>query len=339
MGCSIRPRPNGWARGRFLESVEARAWYRLSSPAMARNSTALLLPVLFSFGCGLLGQQGADGPIDDEARVREEGYPAAIIDASGRELTFDELIAELAEAQAIYLGERHDQVADHVMQYAIVRGLQRRQTRLAVGLEMVQRPYQEHLDSWVRGRLDESVLRSRIQWERRWGFEFALYRPIFELARAERVRLRALNARSELTRAVAREGLEALDESMRAELPELDLEDDAHREMVMAALEGHTHGGEMDPAAIERLYAAQVVWDETMAQGVAELIEAGVPQIIVLAGRFHVESGLGIPRRAQRRGVRSGKIVLAVRPDELEEARSADPPLADYLWVVDEDYD
>ncbi len=36
---------------------------------------------------------------------------------------------------------------------------------LALGLEMVQKPFQAGLDAWVAGELDEAALRDAIEWD------------------------------------------------------------------------------------------------------------------------------------------------------------------------------
>lgn len=255
---------------------------------------------------------------------------------SGEALSFDELVTRLLEARVVYVGEQHDREADHAAQRAIVEALHARDPSIALGLEMVQRPEQPTLDAFVSGAIDEAELLERLRWTERWGFDFALYRPMFALARAHRLPIIALNAPSELTRAVARGGLEALDDEQRARLPELDLTSAAHRAMVEEALRGHPG---MTDDMLERFYAAQVVWDETMAEQVAAFLHRADWRLVVLAGAMHVQAGLGIPRRAARRGAGPQAIVLPILESELDaalgpEAGRAQEPIADFLWVI-----
>lgn len=252
--------------------------------------------------------------------------------SSGETLTLDELIDDLVEARVVYVGEHHDRVADHDAQREIVEALHARDPSVAIGLEMVQRPQQEALDAYAARALDEAALLERIDWSERWGFDFALYRPIFALAREHGLPLVALNAPSELTRQIARAGLDALDAEQRAMLPaELDLESAPHRRMVEEALREHPG---MTDAMLERFYAAQVVWDETMAETAAAFVLRSPARLVVLAGVMHVASGLGIPARAARRGAAPHAIVLPIAESELDEARAAEPPIADFLWVT-----
>lgn len=270
--------------------------------------------------------------------VRAQGGAVRILRVrDGEEIGEEIMMGDLARAKVVYLGERHDRATDHAMQHRILRDLYSRDPSLGIGLEMLQTPSQPVLSQWVNGDLDEMALRRDAEWDTRWGHDFALYRPILEFIRARHVRAYALNAPQEITRVVARDGIEALDEEQRASLPTLNTGDVMHRGLVMGAL--GEHAGEMSDERLERMYTAQVIWDETMARSVVEAMEGedAPPRLIVLAGRLHVQGGLGIPQRAALAEAQPYRIVLAVDEDsdEIESLLHADPPSADYLWVVD----
>ena len=258
----------------------------------------------------------------------------AVLDGrTGAEAGFDAMVDDLLEARVIYVGEQHDQESHHAVQAAIATALHARDPSLAIGLEMVQRPFQHALDAYVAGEVDEEEMLRLAEWQERWGFDFAMYRPVFELARAHRLPIVALNAPRELTRAIGRGGLDALTAEQRATLPELDLDDAGHRAMVREALAGHAD--QMGEERLERLYTAQVTWDETMAETVADrLARPDAPRrMIVLAGDMHVRSGLGIPNRAARRGATPHRVVMTVSEgDEVP----LDGSVADWVVVVDE---
>ena len=259
--------------------------------------------------------------------------PRIVSVREGRDVAYDELAEALLGARAIYVGEQHDREADHRAQLAVLEAITARDPSVAVGLEMVPYTRQSALDDFVGGAIDEGTLLERIEWDERWGFDFSLYRPLFEHARAHRIPIVGLNAPRELTRQIAQGGLESLDDAQRAALPEMDFSNAAHRAMVEAALAGHPG---MTPERLEHFYAAQVLWDETMADTAARfLAREGAPsRIVVLAGARHVQGGLGIPERAARRGLAPFVIVMPVRASELDESLRAEPPLADFLWVT-----
>lgn len=294
---------------------------------------AVFLLALLGFGCPHNQPDRATTP---DGIVREMEAPDEIRDLrTGETVEEEAMIRELMRARVIYLGENHDQARDHAMQYRILRQLHRLDPTLGIGMEMFQRNFQGALDLWRQGQLDEVALRQRTEWDQRWGFDFRHYRPVLEMVRAHGLVLVGLNAPRELTRAIARGGFESLSDELRDQLPpELRLDDAEHRAMFDAAMAEHPHAG--DPGALDRLYGAQVVWDETMAERVHHGLEQGAGRLVVLAGQMHVRGGLGIPKRAATYGAEPYKIVLAVDGDDddaIEAIEDADPPAADYLWI------
>lgn len=260
--------------------------------------------------------------------------PERIVALPGaRAASFDALADALLDARVVYVGEHHDRADDHHVELAVFEALYARDPSLALGLEMVQHPYQQELDRYVAGEIDEATLLERIDWRERWGFDFAFYRPLLTFAREHHLPIIALNAPVELSRAVVHDGIDGLDPVQRAALPELDLTNAVHRAMIEDALREHPG---LDAARLDRFYAAQVVWDETMADRTARFMarDDAPARMLVLAGTMHVRGGLGIPSRAARRGARPYAIVMPVAQSELDDALHADPPPADFLWVT-----
>lgn len=293
---------------------------------LTRTSTALalLLP------CIALGQTGC-------ARSAKVESAPRLVDLRGPDETDDlvRMTDDLLHARVVYVGEQHDRGDHHAVQLSIIQALHARDRSLAIGMEMFEAAFQDALDAWIEGRIDEEELRASTEYDERWGYDFALYRPILEFARAEKIPIVALNASGEITRTVARDGLDALTEEQRANVPTLVLDDRRHRALVEEALRAH-HG--MSPELLERFYLVQVIWDETMAASVADVL-AGIDaprRMVVLAGRMHVERGLGIPERAARRGAEPYRIVLPV--DAVERATASSDEggrrAADWLWLT-----
>lgn len=239
--------------------------------------------------------------------------------ADGALLGEEALLSELAHADAICVGERHDDAHDHFAQLTTLEGLAARRRigafELGLGLEMFQHPWQYALDAYADGRLELDELVRTSRYEKRWGFPIQYYAPQLATAQAARADFVALNARSELTKAVAQEGLTELEPELASELPELDLESAAHRALFDTLMEGHPEGPDLD-----QMYVAQVVWDETMASRAVEWLAARAParKLVILAGRAHCARP-AIPERIERRG--SFRVVSV-----LPEVVSASPP-------------
>ncbi len=295
----------------------------------------LIAFIVFALGCG-----GATRvqPKTAEAIVREQRAPEILVDSTtGAEITLDQMLRALRTKRVVYVGERHDSAYDHAVQYALLRMLHQDTPSVAVGMEMFQIPFQDPLDRWSAGEIDETVLRRDSEYDDRWGYDFGLYRPILEYARNQGLEVVALNTPREVSFAVARDGVGSVPDEIAAALPELDLDDPEHRAMFDAEFDAVQHEV---TEGIDNYYQAQVVWDETMGHRVAATVTRrdGPRAMVVLAGRVHVQYGLGIPKRAARRGAAPFAVVIPLTQSELN-AQLALPPeqrLGDFFWVVPE---
>ncbi len=284
------------------------------------------------FGC--TGSISPD-PKTAESVIKKRDRARMIVDAStGEAIKHHELIGAISTKRVIYVAERHDNVLDHAAQYGILRDLFRADPSLMIGFEMFQTPFQETLDEWTGGLLDEAALRRGTEYDSRWGHDFSFYRPMLEFARKWSIPLLALNATREITSKIAAGGMVALSSQERADLPELELDDAAHRALFDQSFDVDAHGR---PEDSHRFYMAQVVWDETMAASIARAFD--VPgarsRMVVFAGRVHIAGGLGIPKRAARRGIEPFVTVMPVDKRELDEEldRPVEARSADYFWV------
>lgn len=298
---------------------------------MSRAASVLL-------SLSLVGCAGAAKPDPQtvDSIVRSQSPPLSLVDgATGNPMSFEAFLAALRTSRVVYVGERHDQPADHSVQYTILRHVHRDEASLAIGMEMFQVPFQEELTRWSAGQTDETALRQRTEYDQRWGFDFSLYRPILEYARNRGIEIVALNAPREVSYAVAEHGLDSLDPEQAAALPDLDLDNAQHRALFDAEFDVAEHGAE---DAVDRYYEAQVLWDETMGSRVAETLNRpeGPAKMIVFAGRVHVKRGLGIPDRAAKRGASPYAVVLPVTEEELKAELDLPPDRrsADFFWAV-----
>lgn len=314
----------------------------------------MVVPLLFGYAIAGLGcARQAAGPVFGASDVSEVEPPAAAAPAPAPEvepkpatavapdavkraeapnhglrerdremLSTAELLDEVSTADAICVGENHPDARDHFAELTILRGIAERARmsgrELALGLEMVENAKQPVLDAYATHRIGERRFLKDSEWQKRWGYAFELYRPMLELARNDGIALFALNAPRELVHKVGQGGLDALTERERASLPEMDLGNAAHRERFDDAMRNHPKG----KGKLGDLYAAQVLWDETMANAAATWLGARSPmrQLVIFAGRGHCVHP-AIPERVRRRGIeRSVSIAPLHAPsqDELD---------------------
>lgn len=290
---------------------------------------------------------GEQPPAPKDPRVNDPHGFGLRDGTSGTPLSEDTLLERIRSARAIYVGEQHDSLASHRAQLHVLAMAYRIDPSVAVGLEMLPRSLQPQLDAYVVGSIDEAGFLRAVDWPHTWGFDFALYRPIFEFCRAHGVRMHALNAPRALSKAVRQKGVEGLTGDERASLPSGHPwpTPAPHQQMLREVWNHHAKPDPAAPAsqqaereaAFQRFYTAQLIWDEAMAQAVTEVLadrpERSAPQrLVVLAGTGHVGRH-AVPERAGRRGAPTA---LTLGPAEAGEVPRGAQAL-DVLYRIEAD--
>ncbi|MGA9378335.1 MAG: ChaN family lipoprotein [Phormidium sp.] len=255
---------------------------------------------------------------------------------SQQNYTPQQFFQNLTKANVIYLGETHTSEADHKAQLEIIQQIYGKKGKIAIAMEMFQRPYQGAIDRYLAGKITEQELLTQTEYQQRWGFPWEYYAPILRFAKENRLPVLAVNTPSEVTRKVARQGLESLTPEDKKYIPpisEIRTDNAAYRQMLSDVFNQHQQGGHGASQSFERFFSAQVLWDETMAENIAEFVKANPNHtVIVLAGQGHLVYGYGIPSRVSRRLGNSlvQKSILLNFDSELPLKK--DQPVADYLW-------
>ena len=256
-----------------------------------------------------------------------------------QQLTQQQILQELVKADVVYLGETHNSPEDHKAQLKILQALYQQNQKIALAMEMFQRPFQNVLDQYLTGKITEVQLVEQSEYEKRWGFPWEYYAPILRFAKTHQLPVLASNTPTEVTRKVARDGLESLTAAEREYIPpfaEIRTDNTEYRQMMQSLYAQHHHAGHGNSINFERFFTAQVLWDETMAQTIAQFLKANPDyQVVVLAGKGHIIYGYGIPSRVARRLSNPNhqlvqRSVLFSRPEE-EEFRG-EKAIADYFW-------
>lgn len=247
-----------------------------------------------------------------------------------------QLLKRLAQTQIVYLGETHDRAADHAAQRQILQALYQQQPQLIIAMEMFQRPAQSLLDRYLKEELTETELLKQSEYQTRWGFPWEFYAPILRFAKAQSLPVIALNTPTEVTRKVAQRGLHSLTWAERRFIPPLSaiaLAPASYRQRLRDIFVA-IHQGKTSSMSFERFFEAQVLWDETMAERLAQA-QRQQPNslIVVLVGQAHLFYGEGIPQRVTRRSPKTQQAVILLNPTA-EIQTQLQPPIADYFWVT-----
>jgi uncharacterized iron-regulated protein len=260
-----------------------------------------------------------------------ESAPAApeparrmIIDSAGNPVAWDDMLADLAATRVVYVGERHTSAAHHAAQLEILRALHAHHPDLVIGMEMFDRSYQTVLDRWSAGELDEAEFLRRTHWYANWRFDYALYRPILEYARAHRLPVVALNLPFNIPPKVRVGGIGHLSGYEKGFLPaRVDTSNEAHRAYVRQIFQQHDFRSDF-----EDFYLAQCVWEDVMAESVAARLGSG--HMLVLAGNGHIQFKYGIPDRAFALTGQPFRTIVLSSPGERQT-----PGIADYVWTTE----
>ncbi|MCP3916496.1 MAG: ChaN family lipoprotein [bacterium] len=253
---------------------------------------------------------------------------------TGADLELAAMADALASADVVFLGEKHDSDVAHDLQMALTRALAERRGEVAISMEMLERDVQEALDAYLDGEIDEERF---LEESRPWPNYAEHYRPAVEFAKERGFDVIAANCPRPLAAKVSKEGLDAVrgDPHVAAEV---DVSEAAYRERFLAAMDGH---GGVDEENLNRMFAAQCIKDDTMAESIARYLDlrgANAPIVVHWCGSFHSDFGLGtVSRLRARKPELEARIVTTVPSEELDAAFTAeDEGIAEYVWLVPE---
>jgi uncharacterized iron-regulated protein len=263
--------------------------------------------------------------------LRGSPVPQRVFDTQQKGFSdFEAMLADLARADAVFVGEQHDDPNTHRLELAIVEGLTRRGVPVVVAMEMFERDVQGSLDKYAAGTITEEQF---LKESRPWPRYATDYRPILEFARANKLPIVASNVPRRIASDVGKTGLSAVDAlggDRRLAARELQCPvSGSYFDRFAAAMGNHA-------GASPNFYFAQCVKDETMGESVAETFHKTIGRVAIVHvdGAFHSDYGEGTAESARRRmpGRRIAVVSILPVPD-LDAAKPAETDLkrADFL--------
>ncbi|MDH3580912.1 MAG: ChaN family lipoprotein, partial [Hyphomicrobiales bacterium] len=261
--------------------------------------------------------------------------------ATGRIIATDRLIAALARRPVVLLGETHDNAEHHRWQLHTLAALHGRNPDMVLGFESFPRRVQPTLDQWVNGELGTEAFLEAVDWPTIWGFDAALYLPLFHFARQNRIPMIALNVDRSLVSKVGEEGWAAITADEKAGLSDPAEPSAAYREsLARTYIFKQTHG-ETDntAAAVEeadtssvigtdefgRFVEAQLTWDRAMAEALAAARQRRPAALVVgIIGSGHIRYRHGVPHQLADLGIADAAVLLPIDRMEACDALPAD---------------
>lgn len=250
--------------------------------------------------------------------------------------TVQDIVKAAKGKRFVFLGENHATTDHQQMEAEVIAALVGAGRKVVVGMEMYQRPKQSWLDQWSANSISENDFLDKSDWKGQWGFDFAFYRPVFQVVRDNGVPLIGLNVPRTWVRAVGQKGFAGLPDEAKPELPaNMDLGNKNHRAMWDAMLGGSGHP--MTGPSVENMYAAQVLWDESMADTAVKYLNGSSADsntvFVVIAGSGHVMYKQGINWRIAKRKAGDGVTVIMVQSDG---PATVSRGIGDFVYVTQE---
>ncbi|MCQ9617515.1 ChaN family lipoprotein [Paenalcaligenes niemegkensis] len=233
--------------------------------------------------------------------------------ATGEALLQADLMHELSQQQAVMIGESHDIAEIHRWQLSVCTYLHLLQPNLAIGFEMFPRRLQPVLDNWVDGILDTASFIDQSEWHKVWGFDPAIYLPIFHFCRQQRIPMLALNCRRSLVTEVGKLGWDAIAEADRDGLSPAASATDSYRHYLysLVGTSSRIEATSGTDAKFDRFVRAQQTWDRAFACNITHALEADPTRLIIgIIGRGHLEYGYGTPSQLQSLGISKQAVLL-----------------------------
>ena len=254
-------------------------------------------------GCSSTGSGFAPLGLSAKAKAATgaKGVATLLRTPEGVSVSLSEAVDSLAGADVVFLGELHDNALGHAVQLSLTKALAERRGRIILSMEMLERDMQPTLDLYLRGALSESEFKGLAQL---WPNYDEHYRGAVEFCKTSGFQVVAANVYRPIASSIAKHGIAAGAGDPWAARSITAPRSGEYRRRFNEIM--GEHGSTMDAASLDNVFAAQCVKDDTMAESIAEALdafpEAGTaPQVVHWNGRFHSDHGLGTVERLKAR--------------------------------------
>ena len=241
-----------------------------------------------------------------------------IFDGQGKPSDLEKIFQAIAGTDVVFLGEQHDDAVAHSLQLQIFKAAVEKygkDRKIALSLEMFERDVQVVVNEYLNNLISENhfMLSSRA-----WNNYKQDYRPLVELAKAEKLPVIAANAPRRYVNMVSRNGrdsLSALSPEAKKWLAPLPFNEAS--EKYAGKFKALMGGSPESSMGLNKILDSQSLWDATMAYSIAEFFKNNKNPIVVhLNGSFHTEQRLGTAEHLLKFRPNVRFIVVTMRYEE-----------------------
>ncbi len=257
--------------------------------------------------------------------------------ATGQPADYDQMLAELAQADVVLFGEQHNDALAHWLELQVAKDLLKlkKPGQLVIGMEMFERDVQPLVARYAAGTLADTAFERQA---RPWPNYATDYRPLLQFARENHVPVIGTNAPRPFAKTVAQRSLSALDKlpapdrALLAPLPlKVDYELPGYKNMAaMFGGDSKAHGG----GGAQNIIQAQALKDATMAHFIETSRQPG-QTLLHLNGSYHSDhhDGIGAWLRQSAPKLRV-RTISVVTQEQLQTLEKEQVNVADFVVVV-----
>ncbi len=269
---------------------------------------------------------------------------AAFDGATAEKVSWSALLDRVAGADAVFVGETHDDAVGHVVEQALVEAFLASHPRAAVSLEFLERDDQVATDKYLAGTiaLEEFIETTKsADWAGK-GSWLPWYQPMIDSARRAKARVVAANAPRRHVSTARTEGYESLkalapEERALIEIDETISRDGDWERLKVLMIDMRSSGEHGDKNStpptdeeVDTMHRAQRVWDATMGTSAARAFQSGF-SVIHVEGGFHVGKRLGTVAQFAKIAPNAKVLVILLVADSRETLDPEDPEGADIV--------
>lgn len=207
------------------------------------------------------------------------------------QIELNQVIEQVKPGQILVIGEMHGLKPVHEQQMSILQALRAQGHKVAVGMEFFNYTDAALIKSFRQGSLSEGDFKTAINWG---GNDFSLYSP--QLLFGDEGF--GINMPRSVTSQISKNGLSSLTPEQQLLMPpRFELGNEGYKRRFNEVMGAH-----MPPEKFANYFAAQSVWDETMAWQALEFVKKNPDYVyVIIVGEFHVAYGGGLPDRLRAR--------------------------------------
>ncbi|WP_024913125.1 ChaN family lipoprotein [Chania multitudinisentens] len=246
--------------------------------------------------------------------------PGSIVDLrSGKTITSEELLEQLAAAPQVIVGEKHDNANHHKIEQWLVENLARQRPQGSVLMEMLTPNQQEKVNKsklWLQNHPDAkaSEIAEQLDWKKSW--DWSMYNGVVMAAMKGRYPLLSANLNRDEILALYKNPV----------FPAGSYSSQPDVRAAIAETIRVSHDGKIEPEQQKSMLAIQQHRDRRMAES---LLAAPTPALLIVGG-YHASKKLGVPLHIRDLDSQTTPLVLMLA----EQGSVVTAESADFVWTT-----